>query len=65
MKSPYLIGKPPIINPCLNCVVSVMCSAECRDKLLWDRGNPKKKPNTFKLKRGKKGENKRRFRNKF
>jgi hypothetical protein len=65
MKSPYIIGKPPIIDPCSNCIVSMVCSEECKEKILWNRANPKKKASTFKLKRGKKRENKRRFRHKL
>ncbi len=34
--SAYMIGKPPIFDPCKDCIVQVNCSETCRPKILFD-----------------------------
>lgn len=36
--SPYAIGKPPIFDPCIKCLVKVCCSQICRPKLMFMKG---------------------------
>ena len=52
--SPYTIGKSPVIDPCINCVISMMCSEKCDPKLLYDRDNKKPKPIKMKIRKKRK-----------
>jgi len=54
----YTIGKPPVLDPCLECIIKINCSERCKDKILWVIDNPTKKSSRIKLKRRKKRENK-------
>lgn len=52
--SAYMIGKPPIFNPCNDCIVQVNCSETCRPKILFDTNeNNKEKYIEIRLKGGK------------
>lgn len=39
--SPYLVGDVPVIDPCGKCLVKVVCTELCKEKILWNRANPK------------------------
>jgi len=54
----YMIGKAPVLDPCLECIIKVTCSERCKDKILWIVNNPKKPCSRIKLRRKKKHENK-------
>ena len=54
----YNIGKPPISDPCKECILKVNCRERCKDKILWIANNPKKETSRIKLRRKKKRENK-------
>lgn len=51
--NPYLIGKVPLFDPCITCLVKVVCNELCKPKILFDSVNPcKTKEIRIRTKRG-------------
>jgi hypothetical protein len=40
----YIIGSPPIFDPCEECLVKVTCQKYCNDKILFDANRKTDKP---------------------
>ena len=47
----YIIGDVPLFDPCDRCLIVTTCSEQCKDKIIYDKNNPKKQTMKFKIKR--------------
>lgn len=41
---PYILGEEPYRDPCLNCVINMICNDSCVERVLWNRKQTREKP---------------------
>ena len=70
---PYMIGDPPIFDPCKKCIIKMLCESACKTKILYEKYSLKKESVDIEVKiknknivtkkrKKRKNENKKRFR---
>jgi len=53
-KAKFSLGKTPFNDPCIDCIVGVVCNKdECVDKIKYEMAQNKDKPETIKIKKKK------------